>query len=73
MTLDHTVPTMTVDLTVATIPLDRIVDFDTIVAFAIPRVALLALSPVMWREEHLWNSSVLQRVHLSNLVLNVLS
>jgi hypothetical protein len=24
---------------------------------------------MMWRKEHLWNLSVLQRVHLSNLVL----
>jgi hypothetical protein len=26
---------------------------------------------VMWREEYLWNISVLQKVHLSNLVCNV--
>jgi hypothetical protein len=27
-------------------------------------------TPVIWREEHLWNVSVLQRVHLSDLVIN---
>jgi hypothetical protein len=26
---------------------------------------------MMWRQEHLWNVSVLQRVHLSNLVTEV--
>jgi hypothetical protein len=47
--------------------LETIVVFDSIVAFVIPLVAPLILSPVMWREEHLWNFGVLQRVHLSNL------
>jgi hypothetical protein len=50
---------------VATIALDNIVAFDSIVAFLIPLVALL---PVMCSEVHLWNVSVLQSVHLSNLV-----
>jgi hypothetical protein len=26
---------------------------------------------VMWREEYLWNVSILQRIHLSNLILIV--
>jgi hypothetical protein len=42
---------------------------DTIIAFVNPLVALLTSSLVMWREEHFWNFSVLQRVHLSNLVI----
>jgi hypothetical protein len=28
------------------------------------------MNDVMWHEERLWNIGVLQRVHLSNLVLN---
>jgi hypothetical protein len=58
---------MTLDL-VAAMPLDTIVVFDNIVGFIIPLVALLTSSPAMWRKEHLWNFSVLFRVHLSNLV-----
>jgi hypothetical protein len=42
--------------------------FGAIVAFVIPFVALLTSTLVTWREEHLWNFSVLQRAHLSNLV-----
>jgi hypothetical protein len=57
MTLDHTV-TITLDTTIA---------FDNITPFIIPLVALLT-SPVMERKEILWNSSVLQRVHVLNLV-----
>jgi hypothetical protein len=45
-----------------------LVVFDTIVAFVISLVALLTSLYEMWREEHLLNHSVLQRVHLSNLV-----
>jgi hypothetical protein len=60
---------MNLDRIVATITLDTIVTFDTIVAFIIPFVALLTPSPVMWRKEKVWNFSVLQTVHLSNLVL----
>jgi hypothetical protein len=30
---------------------------------------LLTSSPVMWLEEHLWNFSVLQRVHICSLVI----
>jgi hypothetical protein len=59
MILDHIVATMTLYTSVAS---------DIIVSFVIPLVALLTSSPVMWREEHLWNFSVLERVHLSNLV-----
>jgi hypothetical protein len=58
MTSDHIIVTMTFDATVA---------FDTIVAFVIPLVALMKSSPVMLRDEHLWNFSALQRLHFSNL------
>jgi hypothetical protein len=45
--------------------------FDIIVVFYIPLVALLLTSsPVMQRQECLWNFSVLQRVHISTLVLS---
>jgi hypothetical protein len=55
--------------TIAKMTLDTIVAFHTIVAFDIPLIALLTSSPVMWRKEHLWNFSVLQRVHaLSSLI-----
>jgi hypothetical protein len=40
----------------------------SILVFIIPLVALKTSSPVMWRKEHLWNFSVLQRVQLSSLV-----
>jgi hypothetical protein len=49
MNLDH----------IATVTLDAIVTFDTIVAFVIPFIVLLMSTPVMWHEEHLWNFSVL--------------
>jgi hypothetical protein len=45
-----------------------IVAFDTVAAFVIPIVALLTSTPVTWSEGHLWNFSILQRVHLSKLV-----
>jgi hypothetical protein len=54
---------------VTTMTFHIIVVFDIIVASVIPLVALLILSFVLWREEHLWNFSVLQRVHLIHLVL----
>jgi hypothetical protein len=60
---------MILEHTFATATLDTIVAFDTIVALDIPLVALLTSPPVMWRKEHLWNFSVLQRVHLFNLFL----
>jgi hypothetical protein len=41
----------------------------TTFAFAVSLVALLMSWPVIWHEEHLWNPSVLQRVHLSDLVI----
>jgi hypothetical protein len=47
--------------------LNRIVatmNFDTSAEFIVLLVALLTSSLVMWREEHLWNFSVLQRVHI---------
>jgi hypothetical protein len=49
---------------IATVPLHTIVSFDIIVEFVIPLAALQTSTPVMWREERLWNFSVLQRVHL---------
>jgi uncharacterized membrane protein YagU involved in acid resistance len=53
---------------VAKITLETILAFDIVVTFVIPLVTLLTSSPVMWREEYLWNIGVLQRVHFSNLV-----
>jgi hypothetical protein len=67
-TLGSIVATMTLDRCVATRALDTIVAFDTVVGYVITSVALLRPSPVIWRTECLWNFSVLQRVHLSNLV-----
>jgi hypothetical protein len=52
------------------VTLYTIVAFDTIVDFDIPFVAMLTSSPVIWRKEHVWNVSVLQRVHLFILVCN---
>jgi hypothetical protein len=63
--LRTTVATTTPDHTVATIALDT--TFAS-VAFAIPLVALLTPSPVMWRKENFWNVGILQRVHLHTLV-----
>jgi hypothetical protein len=51
--------------------LDTIVAFDIIFAFVISLVSLLTALPLMWRKEHLWNFSVLRRVHLSNLIIFV--
>jgi hypothetical protein len=59
MTLDHIVATATLVSIVTTVALD------IIVAFVIPLVVLLTSSPVTWRKGHLWNFSVLQRVHPS--------
>jgi hypothetical protein len=67
MTSDHIVATMTLDHIVARMNLDVMVAFDNFVAFAIPFVALLTPSPVMWRKEHIRNFSVLQRAHISSL------
>jgi hypothetical protein len=53
---------------VATVALDAIVAVDKIVAFVIPGVALLTSLSVMWREERLYNFTVLQIVHLYNHV-----
>jgi hypothetical protein len=60
---------MTLGHIVATVTLDIIVAFDTIVAFVIPLVAPLTSSPVMWRKEHLWKFSVVQSAYLSNIVV----
>jgi hypothetical protein len=62
MILNHNVGTMLLDHTVSSVPLD------TIVPSVIPLVSLLISSPMKWHKEHLWNFSVLQRVHLSKLV-----
>jgi hypothetical protein len=61
ITLDHIIIAMTLDHFVTTMALD------TTVAFLIPLVALLMSLPVMWHNEHIWNFSVLQRVHISSL------
>jgi hypothetical protein len=80
MTFEHIVATViwvriaaavTLYHIVATVALDHIVaevSLGTIVAFAIPLVAVLTSSPVIWRNEHIWNFSALQRVHISNSV-----
>jgi hypothetical protein len=60
MTLDYIIAAMTYGTTVPS---------HMIVSFVIPLVSLLTSMPMMWSEEHLWNVSVLQRVHLSNLVI----
>jgi hypothetical protein len=60
-----TITTMTSGRIVAPVTSDRVaatMTLDTIVAFVIPLVALLTSSPVMWRKEHVWYVSVLQRV-----------
>jgi hypothetical protein len=59
---------MTSDHIIATVTVDTIATLDTTAAFVIPLVVVLASSPVMWHEEHIWNFNVLQRVLLSNLV-----
>lgn len=53
---------------IASVTSDVNISFDTIFFIYIHYVALLTSSPVMWREEHLRNFSVLQIVHVSNLV-----
>jgi hypothetical protein len=40
---------------VATITLDTIVAYDTIIAFVIPIITMLTSSYSIWREEKLWN------------------
>jgi hypothetical protein len=69
MTLDHIVTLTTLDLTAAAISLDVIFAFDTIFAHVILTLALLMSSPLMWHSEHLWDISVVQRAHISKLVL----
>jgi hypothetical protein len=51
----------------AKMPSDEIVASDTTVTF-IPLAAVLIPQPMMWLKEHFCNFSVLQRVHLSNLI-----
>jgi hypothetical protein len=62
--------TMTLNHIISTITSDNIVALDNIVAFVITLVALLTSSPVMCLKNHLWNFSVLHRVHLFSLVYN---
>jgi hypothetical protein len=50
-------------------PINTTVAFDTTVEYAIPLVALLTSTLMMWHEEHLRNSNVLQRVHLPNIII----
>jgi hypothetical protein len=66
--LSNIVIKMTLNHSVAAVTLDTIVPFDTGVAFDISLVALLTSSTVMWRKEHLWNFTVLQRLHVSDFV-----
>jgi hypothetical protein len=61
--------TITSDYIIATITSDTTVAFDVIVGF-ISLEAILTSTPVMWREGHLSNFCVLQRVHL-HLALTV--
>jgi hypothetical protein len=60
---------MTFDRIIATLTLHTIVAFEIIVASVILLVSLQTSSHVMWRKERLCNFRVLQRVHISNLVL----
>jgi hypothetical protein len=53
---------------VATMTLNHVLAFHTIVKFIVRLVALLTSSALTWLKEHHWNFSVLRRVHLSNLV-----
>jgi hypothetical protein len=48
---------------------DNIATLNIIVMFVIVLVALLTSMPVIWLEEHLWNFSVPQSIHLSDPVL----
>jgi hypothetical protein len=68
MTLDNIVTTVTLDQIVAMVASD-IVAFDSVVAFVIPWATLLMSLLVMWHKQLLWNFSILQRVHLSDLVI----
>jgi hypothetical protein len=60
---DHTVATITSDH-ISRMPSDSIVSFDTIFAYVIPLVAMLTSTPLMWREERLWDFSVLFPIFL---------
>jgi hypothetical protein len=64
--LGYIVATVTSYHIVATMTLDNIVASDTTDAFIIPLVAMLTSSPVMCREEQLWNFSVLQSTPLQS-------
>jgi hypothetical protein len=57
----HIIATMALDHINATITLDTTVAFHTIFAFVNPLVVLLTPSLLMWREDRLWNFSVLQK------------
>jgi hypothetical protein len=57
----------------ATITLDHItaaMTLGTIVALVALLCRLPTSTPLMWREERLWNFSASERVHLSNLVIH---
>jgi hypothetical protein len=62
---EHNVAAMTLKNIFANITLDAVV------AFLLPFVA--TTSPVIWHEEDFWNVCVLQRVDLSNFVIQFLA
>jgi hypothetical protein len=65
MTLAYTLKTMILDQIVVTVIMDTTAASDNIVVFVIPLVALLTSTPVMCRQQHLWNSDEVQTVHHS--------
>jgi hypothetical protein len=60
---------MTLVRIVVKMALDIIIAFVTFVEFVIPLVVLPTSSPLIWRKEHLWSFSMLQRGHLSNVAV----
>lgn len=66
--LVHIVATISSDRIVATMTMNHVLAFHTIVQVIVRLVALLTSSALTWLKEHHWNLSVLRRVHLSNLV-----
>jgi hypothetical protein len=70
MISDHTIAPMTLDIIVAFVVAFEQEWCKSIVPLrsGCQRSNLLTSPSMIWREEHLWTFSVLQRVHLSNLV-----
>jgi hypothetical protein len=56
----------------ATMPSDHISARMVYGATMISYHFISSMTYLMWREEHLWNVSALQRVHLSNLIIKIL-